>query len=130
MVVLRPGRAKADLLNELLENPGGWWPRDLNDRWKEFQAMSSTSNAYPELERDLSFHPTENPRPQKLTQEQVEHYNEFGYISPLDVYSREEADTHRAFFDEIHVFSGILAKTAFSVDGQRPAFFRIFSQKI
>ncbi len=63
--------------------------------------MSSTSNAYPELERDLSFRPVENSQPQKLTQEQVGHYNEFGYISPLDVYSREEAEVHRAFFDEI-----------------------------
>ena len=79
--------------------------------------MSSTSNAYPELERDLSFHPIENPRPQKLTQEQVDHYNEFGYISPLDVYSREEADTHRAFFDEILVDVFARGQSSYSING-------------
>lgn len=61
--------------------------------------MTSTSNAYPELERDLSFHPVENPQPQKLTREQIHQYNDRGFIFPLDVFSDHEAAAHRAYFD-------------------------------
>ena len=63
--------------------------------------MAGTSNAYPELERDLSFHPASNTDPQKLSRQQIRQFNDKGYISPLDVFSPEEADAHRAFFDGI-----------------------------
>ena len=54
--------------------------------------MAGTSNAYPELERDLSFHPASNTDPQKLSRQQIRQFNDKGYISPLDVFSPEEAD--------------------------------------
>ena len=52
--------------------------------------MSATSNAYPELDRDLSFHPLENPHLQKLSQQQIDQYNKKGFIFPLDVFSDDE----------------------------------------
>ncbi len=40
-------------------------------------------NAYPELERDLRFFPLGVERPNKLTAEQIEHYNSHGFIAPI-----------------------------------------------
>ena len=73
--------------------------------------MSSTSNAYPDLKRDLSFHPVENAQPQQLTQEQIRQYNEQGFICPLDVFSEQEAAEQLAFFD------GLLEEAAAKVWG-------------
>ncbi len=61
--------------------------------------MPSTSNAYPDLNRDLSFHRVENAEPQRLSQQQIDTYNEKGFIFPLDVFSDDEAATHCAVFD-------------------------------
>ena len=79
--------------------------------------MAPPNDAYPDLERDLSFHPVENPRPQKLTPEQIRQYNERGYISPLDVFSAEEADAHRAFFDGILADASARGRGSYSING-------------
>ena len=52
-------------------------------------------------ERDLSFKPVENSFPGKLTAEQIEHYNEEGFIGSLDVFNDEEIAKHREYFDEL-----------------------------
>jgi non-haem Fe2+, alpha-ketoglutarate-dependent halogenase len=52
-------------------------------------------------ERDLSFEPVRNPSPRRLTQEQIAHYNERGYVAPLDVFTPDEADANRAYFDRL-----------------------------
>jgi ectoine hydroxylase-related dioxygenase (phytanoyl-CoA dioxygenase family) len=51
--------------------------------------------------RDLSFKPVNNPSPKLLSPEQIAHYNEQGYVMPLDIYSRAEAAANRAYFDEL-----------------------------
>jgi hypothetical protein len=56
-------------------------------------------NAMPELKRTLKFYPIENSNPEKLTKEQIQHYNEKGYIFPLDVFSADEISVHREYFD-------------------------------
>lgn len=52
-------------------------------------------------ERDLSFKAIENPSPAKLTPEQIVHYNEEGFILPLDLFNAEEIAKHREYFDNL-----------------------------
>ena len=79
--------------------------------------MAGTSNAYPELERDLSFHPASNTDPQKLARQQIRQFNDTGYISPLDVFSAEEADVHRDFFDGILAVTAARGQNSYSING-------------
>lgn len=59
------------------------------------------TDAYPELDRVKEFFPLGVENPAKLTREQIEHYNEKGYILPLDVFSSDEIAQHRAYFDNL-----------------------------
>jgi len=79
--------------------------------------MSPTSNAYPELDRDLSFHPLENPHLQKLSQQQIDQYNKKGFIFPLDVFSDDEAAMHRAIFDELLAAAAASGGNSYSING-------------
>lgn len=58
-------------------------------------------NAFPELDRDLRFYLVENRSPRRLTREQIDQYNEVGFIFPLDVFSDDEARVHREYFDDL-----------------------------
>ena len=79
--------------------------------------MSATSNAYPELDRDLRFHPVGNSHLQKLSQQQIDQYNKKGFIFPLDVFSDDEAATHRAIFDELLVAAAASGGNSYSING-------------
>ena len=59
------------------------------------------TDAMPELNRTLQFFPVENEKPSTLTHAQIEHFNERGFISPLDVFSEAEIAEHRAYFDQL-----------------------------
>ena len=65
--------------------------------------MSHT--VFPDLQRDLTFHPVHNAHPHALTRAQLDHYNAKGYIVPLDVLTPAEVAEHRAYFEQL------LAKT-------------------
>lgn len=52
-------------------------------------------------ERDLSFAPTVNASPLRLTQEQIAFYNEQGYVAPFRAYDDAGADQNRAYFDDL-----------------------------
>ena len=58
-------------------------------------------NAMPDLNRQLQFFPSRNNNPQKLSKEQIEKYNQDGYICPLDVFSANEIKQHRTYFDQL-----------------------------
>ena len=60
-----------------------------------------SGSAFPELQRDLSFHPVMNPTPRVLTAAQIEQYNTWGYIVPLDVLTPAEVAEHRAYFEQL-----------------------------
>lgn len=59
------------------------------------------ADAYPELDRVKEFFPLGVENPRTLTQAQIDHYNEKGYIFPLDVFNADEIAAHRAYFDEL-----------------------------
>lgn len=44
---------------------------------------------------DFSFDPSNNPRPKCLTPQQIDDFNQNGFISPLDVLSDSEVELHR-----------------------------------
>ena len=49
--------------------------------------------------RDLSFNPVVNDAPRCLSVEQINSYNEDGYIKPLRIFSDEENIKNRNYFD-------------------------------
>jgi hypothetical protein len=53
------------------------------------------------LQRDLSFYPTKNPTPKRLSAGQVDHYNQRGFVAPLKVYEPEQIHQIRAYFDDL-----------------------------
>ena len=59
------------------------------------------ANAFPELQRELDFIPLGVDNPKVLTREQIAHYNEFGYVAPISVFSENEIAEIRAYFDEL-----------------------------
>ncbi|MBM3214840.1 phytanoyl-CoA dioxygenase family protein [Candidatus Poribacteria bacterium] len=63
--------------------------------------MTPIQNAMPDLDRDLRFRPAAVETPERLTREQVDCYNERGYVSPIDVFSESEALANRAYFDDL-----------------------------
>ncbi|NKB71424.1 MAG: phytanoyl-CoA dioxygenase family protein [Candidatus Latescibacteria bacterium] len=79
--------------------------------------MPATSNAFPELKRDLRFYPVDNPQPRKLSPAQIRQYNERGYIFPLDVFSKGEADGQRAFFDDLLATAAAKGWGNYSING-------------
>ena len=52
-------------------------------------------------ERDLSFKPTVNAAPRRLTSQQIRFFNESGYVMPLDAFSPKEAEVNRGYFDSL-----------------------------
>ena len=75
------------------------------------------TNAYPELARDLRFFPVQNDAPTALTPTQIEQFNARGYIAPLDVYSPEEMNVHRAAFDVIMDEARANGGNGYSING-------------
>lgn len=63
--------------------------------------MSHYLDAYPDLERDLRFFPLGVETPELLTPTQIQHYNENGFIAPIDVLDADEIAEIRAYFDEL-----------------------------
>jgi hypothetical protein len=54
-----------------------------------------------QIQRDLRFHPTNNPSPKTLAPAQIEQFNREGYLKGIRIFSKEEADANRAYFDDL-----------------------------
>lgn len=67
--------------------------------------MESIQNPSPEqlqsMERDLSFVPSQNANPQFLSREEIQKYNDVGYLMPFDGLSEDEVNTIRDYFNQI-----------------------------
>jgi len=59
------------------------------------------------IPRDLRFHTATNATPQRLTAEQIEHYNTQGYIAGLTAFTSAEISDIRAYFD--HLLAQVIA---------------------
>jgi len=73
--------------------------------------------AFPDLDRTLAFHPIRNDDPQTLTPEQIQHYNQKGYIFPLDVFTPDEIAAHRAYFDDLMARAERAGWNSYSING-------------
>ena len=63
--------------------------------------MTSYTNAYPEFLHVLKFFPLGVEQPSRLSHEQIEQFNNKGYISPLAIFDHKEIAAHRAYFDDL-----------------------------
>ena len=54
-----------------------------------------------EGDRDLNFYSVDVSRGSSLSSEQLQQYNESGYISPVDVFDQAEADEFRLYIDDL-----------------------------
>jgi non-haem Fe2+, alpha-ketoglutarate-dependent halogenase len=53
------------------------------------------------IPRDLRFHPIEVNSPKVLSPEQLKGFNELGYIAPISIYTNDEIQTIRTYFDDL-----------------------------
>lgn len=73
---------------------------DENAMAQDFQ-ITPDEDQLKNLERDLSFHPSNPETAKVLTSDQVESFNQTGYLKPLDVYPTAEIDSIRTYFDDL-----------------------------
>ena len=75
------------------------------------------ADAMPELKRNIQFFAVENDQPKSLTPQQIQQFNQKGYIFPLDVFSETEIAIHRAYFDQLIEQQINEGKDAYSIAG-------------
>lgn len=75
------------------------------------------TDAIPEMKRDLRFFPVSNKQPSKLTRKQVQHFNEKGYVFPLDVFNEEEVKQNRYYFDDMMDRALAAGWNSYSING-------------
>jgi len=75
------------------------------------------SDALPEMNRELRFFPVENSNPRTLTPGQISFFNENGYLCPLDVFTPEEADTNRQYFEQLMNRAEEAGYNSYSING-------------
>ena len=61
--------------------------------------MTLHTDAFAELDRELRFFPLGVDDPRTLSREQIAHYNEKGYVYPIDIFSAAEIAEIRRYFD-------------------------------
>ena len=65
---------------------------------KQFD-ITPDNEALQSLKRDLRFHKAACNKPTTLTVDQVESYNQKGFIAPVDIYTADEIAELRSYFD-------------------------------
>ena len=63
--------------------------------------MTEYLDAYPELKRELKFFPLGTANPKHLSAAQIQHYNEKGYLAPIDIFNTRQIDEIRSYFDDL-----------------------------
>ncbi len=53
------------------------------------------------IDREIRFFPTDNDKPKQLSVDQIEAWNQEGYLGPLDVYQQSEIESIREYFDDL-----------------------------
>ena len=67
---------------------------------REFKIIADIDNVA-QMERDLAFHPCTNAHPTALTPNQIDHFNQKGYVTGLDVFDSTEVTDIRTYFDDL-----------------------------
>lgn len=74
-------------------------------------------DALPDMDRKLQFFPADGNDPTTLSCEQVGHYNEKGYLFPIDVMSGQEAEANRSYFDHLMSMAEDTGLDSYSING-------------
>ena len=74
-------------------------------------------DALPDMERELRFFRAETQQPKKLTLDQVQQFNEKGYVFPLDVFTAAEADENRRYFYQLMQRAKTAGHNSYSING-------------
>lgn len=75
------------------------------------------TDALPDMEREIKFFPVENEKPRTLSRDQVDQFNERGYLCPLDIFTPEEAEANRRYFDELIERAKAVGHNSYSING-------------
>lgn len=75
------------------------------------------TDALPDMEREIKFFPVENKNPRTLSRDQVDQFNERGYICPLDIFTPAEAEANRRYFDELIERAKAAGHNSYSING-------------
>ena len=73
----------------------------MSDARKKTFSIIPTAEEIDSLERDLRFYPSPVTEPSVLSQEQVDAFNNDGWLSPNPLFYPAEADENRLYFDEL-----------------------------
>jgi non-haem Fe2+, alpha-ketoglutarate-dependent halogenase len=79
-----------------------------------------------ELPRQMGFVPAVNASPQTLTVEQIQQYNDTGYLMPFEGLGDSEAKEIRAFFDGVLAAFIELGRSSYSINTAHLRFARIY----
>lgn len=67
---------------------------------KDFKAVP-LEEELSQLERDLKFYPSNTADPQVLTVEQIEHFNDQGFLRSIPIFNAQEVLENREYFDRL-----------------------------
>jgi ectoine hydroxylase-related dioxygenase (phytanoyl-CoA dioxygenase family) len=79
--------------------------------------MSENADPLAALDRDLRFIPSRCESPKRLTPEQIEFYNENGYLKGFRIFGDEAADANRAYFDRLLEKALEAGQDSYSING-------------
>ena len=77
----------------------------------------SITDALPDMARELRFYPADNSNPRTLSIDQIDGFNENGYLCPIDVMSSSEVERNRAYFDRVMTMAEAAGLNSYSVNG-------------
>ncbi|MEZ4728811.1 MAG: phytanoyl-CoA dioxygenase family protein [Caldilineaceae bacterium] len=79
--------------------------------------MTTQTDAFPELARVRQFFPLGVAAPTALSRTQIDHFNEKGYIFPLNVFTEAEIAVQRAYFDDLLAKALAAGWSSYSING-------------
>lgn len=88
--------------------------------------VTPTAAELAELPREMGFVPSENKFPTKLRPDQIQEYNELGYLLPFDGLSAPETRELGAFFDGVLAAFIELGRDSYSISTAHLRFARIY----
>ena len=75
------------------------------------------TDALPEMKRELKFFPADRTKASTLTHEQVDDFNEKGFLCPVEVITGDEVERNRAYFDYLMELAVDAGLNSYSING-------------
>ena len=79
-----------------------------------------------QMNRDLRFHPVDNPVPRTLTVAQIEHYNRDGYLKGIRIFNEAESRENRRYFDDLLTRVLAAGGTSYSISTAHLKYGRVY----